>query len=110
MRISLAHEPKQKKIQGISNRTSWPIKLSCQCKINCQHEERKSLQYIFFWLKCHQTHFLTLVNLLMAECVLLQQAPPFKTTLRFKELRLSTKNCSCRLDIIADLHQQCYHI
>lgn len=34
----------------------------------------------------------------------------FKTVLHFKEFKLFTKNSSCRLDVIADLHQQCYHI
>jgi len=64
------------------------------------------LRYISF-LKCHQAHCLTLVSLLTDDSVLLRQVPPFRIVLHFKELRLFTENWSCRLDIIADLHQQC---
>jgi hypothetical protein len=71
---------------------------SCQCKSNANTRNQKPIT-IFFSppLKCHQTHFLMFVSLLMADTVLLQQAPPFKTVLHFKELRLFAKNCSCRL-------------
>jgi len=49
MRVSPAREPKQKKIQGISNRMSWPIKLSCQCKSTANTRNQKSTIYIFFF-------------------------------------------------------------
>ena len=111
------------RLQGISNGVSWPIELLCQCKSNentrirLNQKPTKAFFFFFFspplnvtthtfshWSVCLR---LTLFCYIAGSTI---KTKTFKIVLRFKELQLFTKNCSCRLDVIADLHQQCYHI